>query len=287
LHLADSDRDGAFLARLAPGAALSDEARERRLAETKVKVKALKTSAARAYKAKRYDTACPLFQTLVELQPDDPPAMTDLAVCLQRLGRLPESVAANRKAIALAAKTDRSDHGDEATRRHAYFNLGKLGEVVKVPEARCAKLVAAPGCARSLWACPTKREDLGSGGGPTWNVVRIGITEDDAEIGADEELPCAMPSLDGWEATDGPFSDAGRNWNRRVSAVDVLVGETTEAVCHPSEDDGSADTAIKCQIVTADACLGLVGTTCTKSSVGGKAPTKTTVDEFYLYQPER
>jgi hypothetical protein len=280
-----SAREGIFLVRIAPGAALSDEPRTRRLAEVAAEVKTLKANATRAYRGKRYAAACPLYQRLVELQPDDPPAMADLAVCLQRLGRSADAVAANQKAIALGARTEQSDYGDEPTRRHAYYNLAKLGEVVKLPPGRCGKLAPAPGCERSLWACAADGRADWRAGGSDWSTVRVGVSQDEAEIDADEHPEAIMPSLGLTGVGDADSWARIRNFVLRATSVDILREKKDETLClgDASDDCTPWESSISCDIVFADACLGLVATACTADDgTGDKTPARPSIDEFYL-----
>ena len=278
-------RQQIFLVRVAPGAALSDEPRTRRLSEVAAKVKTLKAEATRAYRAKHYAVACPLYRRLVDLQPDDPPAMADVAVCLQRLGRSSDAIAANRKAIALGARTERSDFGDEQTRRHAYYNLAKLGEVVKLPPDRCGKLAPAPGCERSLWACVAEGRADGRAGGSGWSTVRVGVSRDDAEIDADEHPGAIMPSLGMWGVGNADSWALAQNFSRRSTSVDVLSEQKDEMSCpsDASDDCTPWESSTSCDIVFADACLGLVATACTTDDgTDDKTPAKPSIDEFYL-----
>ena len=102
VRVAETGR-GSFLVRLEAGAALNDQARTQRLIESKAKVKAARAAATRAFKAKRYAEACPFYQRVIDAAPEDAAAHADLGLCLLRLGQSAEAIAANRRAIALAA----------------------------------------------------------------------------------------------------------------------------------------------------------------------------------------
>jgi hypothetical protein len=240
----------------AVGVAFGLLATSTRAADTKA-VTATRKAAQRAFKAKRYAAACPLYQKVVDLLPDDPPARADLAFCLQRLGRKAEAVAANYQALALAARTsDGAPNGDAATRRHAYYNLSELGVKVAVPEAECAQLAPAAGCARPLWACRQHGHADGSHGGTIWSILRIGISADHAAIGASEELaPDGLNHYDPQQPTP---------------AADVVLQEAFEARCWPDEDcmDNEQN---RCDVIVADGCSGLIGIVCSNSNPVGKA----------------
>ena len=88
-------------------------------------------------------------------------------------------------------------------------------------------------------------------------------------------------SLDSW-ASDHHL------W-RRSPHVDILLDEACDDA--PEDCDGSGeDEPIACHLVTADACLGLVGTICPgagEAASSGKGKNKRkrprdTVDEFFL-----
>lgn len=251
-------RSAAALAVFAVAGAAAVHAQEKGLAATR-------QAARRAFKAKRYAVACPLYEKVVALAPEDPPARADLAFCLQRQGRRAEAVTANYQALALAARTDRSPKGDEATRRHAYYNLSELGVSVEVPSKdACAPLAAPPGCARQLWACAQAGTAQGAQGGSTWTALRIGPSAADAEIEADEHL-------DPWS---GPASDFTQ---RAATTVVVLENSYESRGC----DDCGGDTHESCEVVVADACLGLVGLSC-DSRTDGKNDQSASTGEAYL-----
>ena len=131
------------LIRFAPGGPHPDDARESRLAAERAKISALQGEASRAFKDKRYAQACAAYQNVAASRPDSGAALADVGLCLQRRGKKKEAIAADQKAVALAAKTDLSDDGDPSTRKHAYFNLYKLGVRVALPKTGCRKLPAA------------------------------------------------------------------------------------------------------------------------------------------------
>jgi hypothetical protein len=236
-------------------------------ANNKASVTAARRAARRAFKAKRYATACPLYQKIVTLQPDDPPSRADLAFCLQRLGRKEEAIATNYEALALGARTDRSPDGDAATRRHAYHNLSELGVTVDVPNAACGPLPPAPGCAKRLWMCNQKGEAQGARGGTTWTILRIGTSADDASFASDER--------------QNPETVQGYDFHQRTSTADLVIERHYESIlsmCESGDECPKEDT--DCELVVANACLGLIGAVCTYTD--GKDDESTSVDEAYV-----
>jgi hypothetical protein len=285
LHAGPDDGHQIFLLRLTGGAMPSDEARESRLAAARAQASALRKTAMQAFKAKRYAAACDAYAKLAATvpAPDDAAAVADLALCLQRLGKKDEAIAANRRAIALGANDDHSDWGDDAARRHAYFNLGKLGVTVDLPQG-CGPLPPAPGCNRSLWACvDTIKENDSHGGSSHTDWVRVGISKDEAAIATDDTISLVMPSLgrvglyesvDRWALTN--------NFTSRRPHVDVLLGEEVEEICTRDGCESPGDEPLDCDVVYANACLGLVGVVCPGAGEGRKGRPRDAVDEFYL-----
>ncbi len=108
------------------------------------KAEKLHKEATAAFRAKKYAVACPKFEEVTRLEPSGA-AWADLGLCLQRLGKNDEAIAANHQAIAI---------GDEKDRLHAYYNLGQLGVRVKVPgDLECAPLAPGPDCRTELHGC--------------------------------------------------------------------------------------------------------------------------------------
>ena len=237
------------LIRFAPGGPHPDDARESRLAAERAKISALQGEASRAFKDKRYAQACAAYQNVAASRPDSGAALADVGLCLQRRGKKKEAIAADQKAVALAAKTDLSDDGDPSTRKHAYFNLYKLGVRVALPKTGCRKLPAAPGCRRSLWACVGKEHSEGSGGETNSTYARIGVSKAAAQI---DEGDDARPS------TESSIPDDQRD------SADVTLEEEVVSFCHEGDAPtcGEQDGTMPCEIVSADACLGLVSVVC-------------------------
>jgi hypothetical protein len=238
------------LVRLAPGAPAGDDAREQRLAAERAALAALRDEAARAFKDKRYPAACAAYQKIAAARPDSAAALSDVGLCLHRLGKKKEAIAANRSAVVLGEKTEVSDEGEPAARKHAYFNLYKLGVRVPVPKRGCRKLLAEPGCRRSLWACTETSHGEGSGGSIDSIYVRVGTSRETATI------------------DDGEYSTLGAEQSAPTyqrTHADVEVERTVESRCWEERDGptcGDDDGTTSCEVVSANACLGLIGVAC-------------------------
>jgi hypothetical protein len=137
----------------------------------------------RAYRAGRYAAALAAFETAAKLQPSDPEALADVALALQKLGRNDEAVAANRKVVELAARPGKLKAAKRARiRQGAYFNLGKLGQQVRVPEAdACGTIETDPNaCKKRLFACRKSRMEAGSAIATVWDVLRVARDKESA-----------------------------------------------------------------------------------------------------------
>ena len=258
------------LIRFAPGASfVEDDARERRLATERATISTLQDEATRAFKDQRYAEACAVYQKLAAGSPDSGAAQTDVGLCLQRLGRKKEAIVANRKAIALAARTELADNGDPAARRHAYFNLYRLGVRAAVPKKGCRKLPAEPGCRRSLWVCVGQEQSAGSRVETDSTYARVGISRDAVQIeeGQDAET-----------YADSSVPDDQRDH------VDVTIEQQSDSHCQEGDGPGCGehDGTTTCEIVSADACLGLIGAVCPGAAGKENSPAGAEVNEIRL-----
>jgi len=139
----------------------------------------------RAYRAGRFAEALAAFEAAVRQQPSDPEPLADVALALQKLGRNDEAVAANRKVVALAARPGTLKPAKRAKiRQGAYFNLGKLGQVVRVPEHDACGTIEtdAAACSKPLYACRKSRLEAGSGLGTAWDVLRVARDAESAKF---------------------------------------------------------------------------------------------------------
>jgi len=209
---------------------------------------ALRQEGTRAYRAGRYDDALAKFRAAADHDRDDPDALADVALALQKLGRTAEAVTANQGVLRLAAKpsADRAKRYAKI-RLTAYFNLGQLGALVPVPDVgACAPLAPAADACKPLFTCREARQNNGSGLATLWEVLRIARTKEAAILDEDDyhEVPPLIRGL-----TDAEYdSEAGR------PAIDLLPeqeGDTllrygTEEVgdeCRRIYGDWSCDTS--------------------------------------------
>ena len=220
---------------------------------------ALRQEGMRAYRAGRFDEALTRFQAAAARDPADPDVLADVALALQRMGRTTEAVAVNRKVIRAA-----SGAGGAKARRFAkvrlaaYFNLGRLGEIVSVPEVgSCAALPVEKGTCKPLFACREVRQNAGSGLATVWEVLRIAHTAEAAILDEDDyhDLPPLIPGL-----TDGEYeSDLGHGpVDPSEQEGDAVLRYGTEEVgdeCRRSYGDWSCETSSEVLAETLR-CLG-------------------------------
>ena len=177
---------------------------------------ALRQEGTRAYRAGRFDDALAKFRAAADRDHDDPDALADVALALQKLGRTAEAVTTNQSVLRLAARpsADRAKRFAKI-RLAAYFNLGRLGAVVAAPDVgACGSLVAATDSCKPLFACREARQNNGSGLATLWEVLRIARTNEAAILDEDDyhEMPPLIRGL-----TDAEYdTEAGR------PAIDLL-----------------------------------------------------------------
>lgn len=209
---------------------------------------ALRQEGTRAFRAGRYDDALVKFRAAADHDRDDPDALADVALALQKLGRTSDAVAANQGVLRLAAKPSAERAKRYAKiRSTAYFNLGQLGAVVTAPDVgACASIAPAADTCKALFACREARQNNGIGLATLWEVLRIARTKEAAILDEDDyhEVPPLIRGL-----TDAEYdSEAGR------PAIDLLPeqeGDTllrygTEEVgdeCRRIYGDWSCDTS--------------------------------------------
>jgi hypothetical protein len=113
--------------------------------------------------------ACPRFKKVTHLRPNNGAAWADLAVCLAKLGKDSEAVAANHKAVR---------HGDERTRFNAYFNLSQLGVQLAVADEGISRLEVAPELCpeREILAKVITWDLGGNGGGCDYSSLELART---------------------------------------------------------------------------------------------------------------
>ncbi|MBB3226454.1 hypothetical protein FHW69_001044 [Luteibacter sp. Sphag1AF] len=88
-----------------------------------VRSKAQNLAGESAYHAGRLDDAIALFQSAIELNPNNGQAYSNLGLSYQKAGRAAEAIWADRKAIALASGPNAA-----TIRASSYFNIAKLYE---------------------------------------------------------------------------------------------------------------------------------------------------------------
>jgi tetratricopeptide (TPR) repeat protein len=236
----------------------------------------LRAEGTHAYQEKNWKEACRAFQAAAQLNDKDAQNQADLGLCLAKLGRKTEAIAAQRKAVAL---------GDDTLRRQAYYNLWKLGVKLPLPELptpsrrarepQCA-LVAKDACG-AVHAC-TYVEDGGGSGGDVFTVgLMLGTDESDvqraakAAFHADPSAPAVL-SL--------PLEYLEQYFCREMDYCRHLLneaGEMDEAACAKElkKCDGKPrHRRLDCVVVSADACSGRVGGVCGKKAfeLPGYAP---------------
>ncbi len=209
---------------------------------------ALRQEGTRAYRAGRYDEALAKFRAAADRDHDEPDALADVALTLQKLGRTVEAVAANQNVVRLAAHAG-GDKGKRFAklRLTAYFNLGRLGAAVAVPDVgACASLVPATDGCKAMFACREARQNNGSGLATLWEVLRIARTSEAAILDEDDyhEVPPLIRGL-----TDAEYdSEAARPAIDQLPEQegDTLLRYGTEAVgdeCRRTYGDWSCETS--------------------------------------------
>jgi hypothetical protein len=217
---------------------------------------ALRRDATAKYRAKRYVDACKLFARAAGAAPEDAAIQADLGLCLGKLGKKEEAVAATQLAISLALRKESRGGDDVQVRKNAYYNLWTLEERVGPPEAgKCAPLPSPPGCARPLHACTYGWGFHGMRTETTGSSVRIATTSESAARDAEGEVPGtganALP-------TDGVLERFG-------TGVEVLLSFEEELVsvgAHPEDWANWKPTSRSCDVIYANGCAGAIAVAC-------------------------
>ncbi len=196
---------------------------------------ALRQEGTRAYRAGRFEDALAKFRAAADRDRDDPDALADVALALQKLGRTGEAVTANQGVLRLAARpsADRAKRFAKI-RLAAYFNLGRLGAVVGAPDVgACGALATATDSCKPLFACREARQNNGSGLATLWEVLRIARTNEAAILDEDDyhEVPPLIRGL-----TDAEYdSEAAR------PAIDLLPEQEGDTLLrYGTEEVGDA-----------------------------------------------
>jgi hypothetical protein len=187
----------------------------------------------RSYRAGRFAEALAAFETAARKRPADPEALADVALALQKLGRNDDAIAANRKVVELASRPGKGAARLSRLakiRQGAYFNLGRLGSTVAVPEVdACGRIANADAaCKQPLFACRMSRLDAGSGLGTHWDVLRVARGEIAATFDEDDDYHERPPLIPG-------LSDD--MYNGTVRTADIVAGQEGDGLLRYGEEE--------------------------------------------------
>jgi hypothetical protein len=234
----------------------------------------LRSDADKAYRAKDYAKACELFARARDEAPRDGAAWADLGLCLGKLGKRTQAIAATRRAIEM---------GDARTRLNAYFNLAALRAALHVPEAKvdaessiapvpaCLALPAARGCAKEVFACSRFVSTGGTGVNGMEASLVFGTDEaalEEFARGPGEAAPrfvdlsmmsyeqdkCRLIDICGFpECEEEPAADAEQCKAAFEEECQQKMRGCSSAPVYKKK---------RCVVVHADACSGRVGVVC-------------------------
>lgn len=191
---------------------------------------ALRAQAQAAYTAKQYAKACPLFEQVTKLLPEDGSAWADLSLCLFR---------AKKQDGAVKAALQSLRFGDEQTRKSTYFNLGKFadGKAFSKDDSDC-QVAKMPACEQTLWLCGDPDSGLGkfAGGG--------------SSASESWEHLCSRPSTreDGF-----------------VACTEIKEGESHDQYVTEQGSPGLFSSS-SCSVVAVDPCAKRLGLTCEEAA---------------------
>lgn len=222
---------------------------------------ALRDEATRELRAGRTERACDLFRRAADAAPADGAIQADLGLCLGKLGKRDEAIAAARRAIAL---------GDERTRRNAYHNLRREGVAIPVPAPGACTVLRDPQCGEVLHACAYDWQVVGNRGGGQGVLVRIAPDEATARVPA--ATAAHLGGTDAFTLEGAPGAGP---------TLDLLVRTRFAAYCgEPYAPGGPADRAprcdpdemrVTCAVVDADPCSGRIGLDCERVEAGKRS----------------
>lgn len=212
--------------------------------------------ATRAYRAGRYAVACPLFQKAVDEAPTDADRWADLGLCLGKLGR---------KADAVAAEIRAAELGGPETRLHAYYNLGALGVRLPLPdvqrpnefETACKQLPSSGTCREQVSACGYS-DDSGSGTGyldvkTGWLFCPPGVRNERYFSGSDDPSQRVCFTLE--------LHSLSMDRCRHYCESGDEDCERGEREC--AEQERAQETDRHCSVVFIDGCRHRAGAVCT------------------------
>jgi hypothetical protein len=211
---------------------------------------ALRARGTRDYRAGRIAAACKGFGDAARLAPDDAAIQADLALCLTKLGRDEESIAASRRALA---------RGDARVRLGSYYNLALAGAGVTVPRPRtCGVLASAERCGairgcRVAWYA-TGLEELAGDDDRAGELVRAWVTAGAAAA----PVNAAMESIEGVHAPELGHVGGGfeASWVEVEGSVDFVIEERFGGRAP------SVPATTSCRVVHADPCTRRIGLVC-------------------------
>ena len=149
--------------------------------------------------------------------------------------------------------------GDGAARAEPHWALGRAGRSDRcVPKKGCRKLPAEPSCRRSLWVCVGQEHSAGSRMETDSTYARVGISRGDLRRLLGPRRP-ARPRGRHDRAADRFLLPRGRGPRLRRGRPDAT-----------------------CEIVSADACLGLIGAVCARAAGNENSRAAPEVEEIRL-----
>jgi hypothetical protein len=218
----------------------------------------LRDEATRAYKARRYAEACPLFAKARALAPQDFGIASDLGLCLLRQGKKAEARAALEDAVRLTLENERSPHrlpDAPKMRKAAAFNLSLLGEDL-TPAEGCVALAPARGCDTPTQVC----------------VRDYSVHDGDGEMSGRLAVLHSDPASAEEQAgtTSAGIKDCS---NDRLPFRCALSELSADGVLELSADDVSPRTGTtsplrRCRLIYANACDKRLFAACTAPGMG-------------------
>jgi hypothetical protein len=202
------------------------------------------------YKQKKFDAACPLFESAAKAKQKNGAIWGDLGLCELKRG----DVAASIHASNLAAR-----FGDDSVRQAAYYNLGLASASIALPSYHCITVLSTPdsGCSKPAFACVETWEQYGTGVGQDGNVLYLSDSHEKLQQHVKE-----MGDLYG-DPGDPP---EGRAFSRNQRCFSWCARHP-EYHCTDDCDEGEL---LSCSVVFVDACQRRAGYVCTEwESVNG------------------
>lgn len=204
--------------------------------------------------AKRYPLACALLLQASQVDPADPQLHLDRADCLLHLGRAENARAPTLQALALLGSGGARPMADAppTALKQAYATLYATRRFVDLPrDGTCAPLTPEASCGRPLTACSIR---YGGDAGASRSTVKIAVGPPPVQRWLRTETPWAAP----WAAPiDGYLQAAAEAQSSRTEAAPVELPLSYERASGP----------VRCNVVYANGCTGLVGVVCRQRDV--------------------